>query len=31
MKANYREKYMSWKEKLAIKRANRAIEKGLPR
>ncbi|WP_421941398.1 cupin-like domain-containing protein [Pedobacter sp.] len=31
MKANYREKYMGWKEKLAIKRANRAIEKGLPR
>lgn len=31
MKASYRERYMSWKEKLAIKRANRAIEKGLPR
>ncbi|WP_443944783.1 cupin-like domain-containing protein [Pedobacter sp. AW1-32] len=30
MKANYRERYMSWKEKLAIKKATRALEKNLP-
>lgn len=31
MKANYREKYMQWKEELAVKRASRALEKNLPR
>lgn len=31
MKANYREKYMQWKEELAIKRASRALEKNLPK
>lgn len=30
MKARFKEKYMSWKEKLAIKRANRALEKQAP-
>ena len=25
MKANFREKYMNWKEQLAIKRANKAL------
>lgn len=31
MKANYREKYMQWKENLAVKRAGRALEKNLPK
>jgi len=31
MKANYREKYMQWKEELAIKRASRALQKNLPK
>ncbi|WP_129715942.1 cupin-like domain-containing protein [Pedobacter sp. SYP-B3415] len=31
MKGNFREKYMSWKEQLAIKRANKALERHLPR
>ncbi len=31
MKANYREKYMQWKENLAVKRASRALEKNLPK
>lgn len=30
MKARFKEKYMSWKEKLAVKRANRALEKQTP-
>lgn len=30
MKANFREKYMAWKEKLAIKRANKALRDQLP-
>ncbi|WEK19001.1 MAG: cupin-like domain-containing protein [Candidatus Pedobacter colombiensis] len=30
MKANFREKYMNWKEELAIKRANRALERNKP-
>jgi len=31
MKATYREKYMNWKEKLAVKRAVKAFEKNLPK
>jgi hypothetical protein len=31
MKARFKEKYMNWKEKLAVKRANRALEKQIPR
>ncbi|MBB6237156.1 hypothetical protein HDC90_001774 [Pedobacter sp. AK013] len=31
MKANYREKYMHWKEELAVKRASRALKKNLPK
>jgi hypothetical protein len=31
MKANYREKYMRWKEELAIKRASKALENNLPK
>lgn len=31
MKANFREKYMSWKEKLAIKNAEKALLRGNPR
>ncbi|MHA4893405.1 cupin-like domain-containing protein [Pedobacter sp. PWIIR3] len=30
MKANFREKYMAWKEKLAYKRANKALQKHDP-
>lgn len=30
MKANFREKYMNWKEELAIKRANRALARRQP-
>jgi len=30
MKANFREKYMAWKERLAIKRANSAMARQLP-
>ena len=30
MKANFKEKYMAWKERLAVKRANRALEKRIP-
>lgn len=30
MKANFREKYMAWKEKLAVKRANKALRDQLP-
>ncbi|TKC60231.1 cupin-like domain-containing protein [Pedobacter hiemivivus] len=30
MKANFREKYMGWKEELAIKRANRALKRKKP-
>lgn len=30
MKANFREKYMAWKERLAIKRANKALEEHAP-
>jgi len=30
MKANFREKYMNWKEKLAIKRANKALANHRP-
>jgi len=30
MKANFREKYMAWKERLAIKRASRALADQLP-
>ncbi len=31
MKKNFRKKYMDWKEKVAIKRAEMALKKGLPR
>ncbi|UOE41064.1 cupin-like domain-containing protein [Chryseobacterium suipulveris] len=31
MKRRYKKKYMDWKEKKAIERANRALRKGLPR
>jgi hypothetical protein len=30
MKANFKEKYMTWKENLAIKRANRALASQQP-
>lgn len=30
MKANFREKYMSWKERLAVKRANKALKQHQP-
>ena len=30
MKGNFRDKYMSWKEKLAVKRANTALERNKP-
>ncbi|WP_316817091.1 cupin-like domain-containing protein [Pedobacter nyackensis] len=30
MKANFKEKYMNWKERLAVKRANRALSKQKP-
>lgn len=30
MKGNFREKYMAWKERLAIKRANKALNSHLP-
>jgi hypothetical protein len=30
MKANFREKYMGWKEELAVKRANRALKRKKP-
>jgi len=30
MKANFREKYMAWKERLAIKRANKALAEHVP-
>jgi hypothetical protein len=30
MKANFREKYMAWKERLAIKRADKALQQQLP-
>jgi hypothetical protein len=31
MKARFREKYMNWKERLAVKRADRALERQMPR
>ena len=31
MKKNFRQKYMSWKEELAVKRANKALAEGLPK
>jgi hypothetical protein len=31
MKKNFKQKYMGWKEKLAVKRAESALAKGLPR
>ncbi len=31
MKANFREKYMAWKERLAIKRAYKALANHKPR
>lgn len=31
MKKNFKEKYMDWKERLAIKRANKALKEGLPK
>jgi cupin-like protein len=31
MKARFKERYMNWKEELAVKRANRALEKQMPR
>ncbi len=31
MKANFREKYMNWKEELAFKRADKALKNNLPR
>ncbi len=31
MKARYRQRYMGWKEQLAVKRADKALAKGLPR
>ncbi|KIO78014.1 cupin [Pedobacter lusitanus] len=30
MKANFREKYMAWKERLAVKRANKALAEHIP-
>jgi hypothetical protein len=31
MKSNFKKKYMDWKEKIAIKRAEIALKRGLPR
>jgi hypothetical protein len=31
MKSNFKKKYMDWKEKMAIKRAEIALKRGLPR
>lgn len=31
MKKNFRQKYMSWKEELAVKRANKALAEGMPK
>lgn len=31
MKRRYKKRYMDWKEKLAVKRANNALKKGLPK
>ncbi|MGN6641043.1 MAG: cupin-like domain-containing protein [Mucilaginibacter sp.] len=31
MKKNFKQKYMSWKEELAVKRANKALAEGMPR
>jgi hypothetical protein len=31
MKKNFRQSYMTWKEELAVKRANKALAEGLPR
>lgn len=31
MKSHYKKKYMDWKEKLAVERANHALAKGLPK
>lgn len=31
MKGRFKEKYMNWKEQLAVKRANRALERQMPR
>ncbi|HVS92413.1 MAG TPA: cupin-like domain-containing protein [Mucilaginibacter sp.] len=31
MKKNFRQRYMSWKEELAVKRANKALAEGQPR
>ena len=31
MKSRYRQRYMGWKEALAVKRAQKALSKGLPR
>lgn len=31
MKARFRQRYMAWKERLAVKRAHRALSRGLPR
>ncbi|WP_285059407.1 cupin-like domain-containing protein [Pedobacter ginsengisoli] len=31
MKSRFKEKYMNWKEQLAVKRANRALERQMPR
>jgi len=31
MKGQFKNKYMDWKEKKAVERANYALKKGLPR
>jgi hypothetical protein len=31
MKSRYKKRYMDWKEKKAVKRANEALRKGLPK
>ncbi|MBS1504081.1 MAG: cupin-like domain-containing protein, partial [Bacteroidetes bacterium] len=31
MKKNFRQRYMTWKEELAVKRANKALAEGQPR
>jgi hypothetical protein len=31
MKSRYKKRYMDWKEKKAVERANTALKKGLPR
>ncbi|HMI05502.1 MAG TPA: hypothetical protein VK541_23640 [Pedobacter sp.] len=31
MKARFKEKYMNWKEQLAVRRADRALERQMPR